>query len=193
MAALQFRLMRCLACVVGFLLLSAYTRAAEVQDVGLAAKGGTIRAQFVHAADAAPVVALVGGLAGADQSSRAVSEAIEAYDKQPLNRRRYTLIGIAVANPDSSRLIFPPVGVAYRDNTESHALWRWLGIHAPDLVLVAGADEANLAHALSENQVAGIGRIPARAVKSGAPLLDAIPAKLAESEARQEIIGRRRR
>ena len=185
--------MRCLACVVGFLLLSAYARAAEVQDVGLAAKGGTIRAQFVHAADAAPVVALVGGLAGADQSSRAVSEAIEAYDKQPLNRRRYTLIGIAVANPDSSRLIFPPVGVAYRDNTESHALWRWLGIHAPDLVLVAGADEANLAHALSENQVAGIGRIPARAVKSGAPLLDAIPAKLAESEARQEIIGRRRR
>ena len=122
----------------------------------------------------------------------AVSQAVDAFDKQPQARRRYTLIGIAVANPDASRLVFPPTGVAYRDNTESHALWRWIGIHAPDLVLIAGADEASLSLALSENQVAGIGRIPARAVR-GTGLLDAVPATIAESEAHHEINGRHRR
>ena len=53
------------------------------------------------------------------------------------------MIGIAVANPARSSLIFPPIGVAYRDSAESHVLWRWIGVHAPDLVLVAGSDPAS--------------------------------------------------
>jgi hypothetical protein len=60
--------------------------------------------------ESAPVVALVGGLAGEDASSRAVAQAVEAFEKQPQNSRRYTLIGIASANPDGSRLIFPSGG-----------------------------------------------------------------------------------
>ena len=165
----------------------------DVQEVGLSAKGGTIRAAIVRGSSASvPIVALIGGLAGDDASSRAVSQAVDAFDKQPQARRRYTLIGIAAANPDRSQLVFPPIGVAYRDNTESHTLWRWLGIHAPDLVLIAGPDESGLANALSEIQVAGIGRIPARGVK-GTDLLEAIPATIAESEARHEINGRLRR
>ena len=186
-------LMRNLVFVVAVLLLASRAAAMEVQDVGLSAKGRTIHASIVRAADSAPVVAVVGGLAGEDTSSRVVTQAVDAHDKQPQNRRRYTLIGIAVANPDSSRLVFPPTGTAYRDNTESHALWRWLGIHAPSLVLVAGTDEASLALALSENQVAGIGRIPARSVDATGRLLDTIPATISESEARLEINGRRRR
>jgi rhamnogalacturonyl hydrolase YesR len=165
----------------------------DVQEVGLSAKGGTIRASVVRGSSASgPIVALIGGLAGDDPSSRAVSQAVDAFDKQPQARRRYTLIGIAAANPDRSQLVFPPIGVAYRDNSESHALWRWIGIHSPDLVLIAGADDASLARALSEHQVAGIGRIPARVV-TGTALLNAIPATIAESEAHHEINGRLRR
>jgi len=165
----------------------------DVREVGLSAKGGTIRASVVRgSSESSPIVALLGGLAGDDASSRAVSQALDAFDKQPQARRRYTLIGIAAANPDRSQLVFPPIGVAYRDNSESHALWRWLGIHSPDLVLIAGADDASLARALSEHQVAGIGRIPARVV-TGTALLEAIPPTIAESEAHHEINGRLRR
>ena len=175
------------------LMFASLAAAADVQEVGLSAKGGIIRAAVVRgSSESAPIVALIGGLAGDDASSRAVSQAVDAFDKQPQARRRYTLIGIPVANPDGSRLVFPPTGVAYRDNPESHGLWRWIGIHAPDLVLIAGRDESSLSLALSENQVAGIGRIPARAV-SGTGLLDTVPATIAESEARQEINGRLRR
>jgi rhamnogalacturonyl hydrolase YesR len=166
----------------------------EMQDIGLAAGGGTIRAAVVRgSSDSAPIVALVGGLAGEDASSRAVTQAVEAFDRQPQSQRRFTLIGIAVANPDRSPLAFPPTGVAYRDSSESHVLWRWIGAHAPDLVLVAGQDEASLANALSENSVAGFGRIPARPMGNEARLLEAIPATIRESEARREINGRARR
>lgn len=186
--------MRSLMLVAAVLVLAAPASAMDLQEVGLTGKGVTIRAAVVRgSSDSAPVVAIVGGLAGEDASSRAVTKAVEAFDKQPQSSRRYTLIGIAVGNPDASRLIFPPVGVAYRDHAESHALWRWLGIHAPDLILVAGPDESGLAHALSEFSVAGIGRIPARSMDASARLLESIPATVAESEARHEINGRRRR
>jgi unsaturated rhamnogalacturonyl hydrolase len=186
--------MRALALLTAVLLISSPVAAAEMQDVGLAAKGGVIRAAIVPgASESAPVVALLGGLGGEDASSRAVAQAVEAFDKQPQARRRFTLIGIALANPDNSRLVFPPTGVAYRDATESHALWRWIGIHSPDLVLIAGADESSLAHALTENVVGGIGKIPARVVSGTGALLDAVPATVAESEAHHEINGRRRR
>ena len=56
-------------------------------------------------------------------------------------------------------LQFPPTGTAYRDNTESHVLWRWIGIHAPDLVVVAGSGDAPLAAALAQNAVAFVGKI----------------------------------
>jgi hypothetical protein len=87
--------------------------------------------------------------------------------------------------------VFPPIGVAYRDSAESHALWRWVGIHAPDLVLIAGPDESSLSLALSRI------RLPAsadsRAGRRGTGLLEAVPATIAESEAHHEINGRLRR
>ena len=186
--------MRTLTLVAAVLVSASPANAMDMQEVGLSGKGVPIRAAIVRgSSESAPVVALVGGLAGEDASSRAVLQAVETFDKQPQSGRRYTLIGIAVANPDASRLIFPPVGVAYRDNAESHALWRWLAIHAPDLALVVGPDESGLVQALSETTVSGIGRVPARNMTAAARLLDAVPATIAESEAHHEINGRRRR
>ena len=185
--------MRLTAVLVAVVLVSSPALAADSRDIGLTAKGRIIPALIVRASSAnAPVVALVGGLRGQDASSAAVAQSVAAFDKQPANSRRFTLIGIAVANPDTARLIFPPTGAAYRDTPESHALWRWLGIHAPDLVLIAGPDDPSLATALTDNVVGGIGRIPARRVEA-ASLLAAIPATIARSEAREEIEGRARR
>ena len=186
--------MRRVIILIAIALVSSPVWAAETQEVGLTTKGQTIQAAVVRgSADSAPVVVLVGGLSGRDASSASVSRAIETFDKQPRKDRRFTLVGIAVGNPESVRLVFPPTGAAYRDNSESHALWRWIGIHAPDLVLVAGSDESSLARALTENAVAGIGRIPARAVEATVNLLQAVPPSLSTSEARREIDGRRRR
>jgi rhamnogalacturonyl hydrolase YesR len=186
--------MRVLTFAAVLLLVASRVVAMDVQEVGLTAKGQTIRASIVRgSSDSAPIVMLVGGLAGDGASSAAVDQALADVDKQPQARRRFTLIGIAVANPDSARLVFPPTGAAYRDNPESHALWRWIGIHAPDLVLVVGADEASLARAMSDNLTGGIGRIPAQNVGAGARLLESIPATIAMSDARREVDGRRRR
>src|SRR5688572_12551827 len=186
--------MRIAALAAALLVLASPALAAEMQDIGLTMKGGTIRAAVVRASSAsAPIVAIIGGLAGEDASSRAVSDAVRAFDNQPAGRRRYSLIGIPVANPDGSQLVFPPTGVAYRAGIESHVLWRWLGSHAPNLVLIAGADAASLTQALSDLPVAGIGRIPARRADANARLLELIPATIAESEARREINGRGRR
>ena len=186
--------MRIAALAASLLLLASPAVAADMQDIGLTAKGGVIRAAIVRPLSAsAPIVALIGGLSGEDASSRAVSDAVRAFDKQPAGRRRHTLIGVAVANPDGSPLVFPPTGVAYRASIESHVLWRWLGSHAPDLVVIAGTDAASLTQALSDLPVAGIGRLPARRVEASARLLEMIPATIAESEARREINGRGRR
>ena len=186
--------MRVAILLIALVLVTSRAWAAETREVGLTAKGQIIQAAIVRAsAESASVVALVGGLRGRDASSDAVSQAVAAFDKQPASGRRFTLIGIAVANPEASRLAFPPIGSAYRDNPEAHALWRWLGIHAPDLVLVSGADDANLASALTDNVVVGIGRIPARRVDAASTLMSQIPAAIDRSEARREIEGRERR
>jgi rhamnogalacturonyl hydrolase YesR len=187
-------MMRAAAILTAIGLVASPAWAADVQDVGLTSKGQLIQASIVRGGSAAaPVVALVGGLRGTDASSAAISQAVAAHDRQPQAGRRFTLIGIAAANPDVSRLAFPPIGAAYRDNPESHALWRWLGIHGPDLVLVVGADDAGLASALTDHVIVGIGRIPARVVAAGSNLLGAVPASIPRSEAREELEGRARR
>src|SRR5262249_570130 len=107
--------------------------------------------------------------------------------------RQFRLIAIAVANPDSARLQFPPMGVAYRENAESHALWRWIGIHAPDQVLVIGNEDFGLADALSKNAVGRVAPIPARRVAATAGILTAVPKDMSTSEAHKELDRRRSR
>jgi unsaturated rhamnogalacturonyl hydrolase len=118
--------------------------AADGIPIGLTRDGRTIDATITG--KGVRTVVLIGGLAGEDESSKAV-QAI---------RTRHRLVVIPVANPARAQLQFPPAGRAYASNPESHYLWRWLAAQAPDLVLVAGPD-AGLVDALTSQ-----GRIPAR-------------------------------
>ncbi len=84
--------------------------------------------------------------------------------------------------------------VAYRESVESHVLWRWIALQAPDLVLVVGGADAGLAQALSTNAVAGVGRIPARVIIMARPTtLLSLPRDLRFSGAHAEINARRAR
>ena len=144
-----------------------------------------------------PTVVLIGGLNGEEASSKAVRAAAQRFDRKPASRRGWRLISIPVANPDAAPLRFPPTGTAYRDNPEAQALWRWIGIHGPDLVLIAGDDPGHLAAALAEGAAAEVGRIPARDVAPAtlAKLLDQPAATLVSSpsEAHRELDRRRAR
>jgi hypothetical protein len=107
-------------------------------------------------------VPLLGGLKGVDESAKIVAEEIHHLEMTQPGRRRFRLLAVSLANPDGNKLILPPAGVAYRDNPESHALWRWIAIEAPDLVLIAAHEDLGLAVALSQNAVADVGPIPAQ-------------------------------
>ena len=161
-----------------------------VLDVGLTENGTVIEAAVVPARSTAlPTVLLVGGLAGADESVGIVHEELKTFESTKLDRRRFRLLAIPLANPDGVKLAFPPVGIAYRDNPESHALWRWIAIQAPDLVLIVANQDFGLADALSQNAVAGVGRIPARRVPVRPGILKTVT-ELPRSEAHQEITRR---
>jgi unsaturated rhamnogalacturonyl hydrolase len=165
-------------------------RAATTVDIGLAGSGARIDALVIEShARKAPTVVLIGGLAGDDASTAAVRNAVTHHQGDP--QRAFTLLAVPVANPDRAALQFPPTGVAYRENPESHVLWRWLGAQAPDLVLVAGGD-AGLNAALGANDVALMGRIPVRAWSGNIQDLPAAKS-IAASPARQELEQRRAR
>lgn len=173
--------------VLTCLLLAAPADAAERATIGLSTNGAAIEAVTVAGpSESSPTVLLVGGLGGADESSDAVAREAAAFDEVPQDRRRFRLIAIARANPEALPLQFPPPGVAYRERIESHVLWRWIGTHAPDLMLVAGPD-GGMVDAFSQNVVAGVGRIPARRVDPSAPILSTLTGPIAAADARQEI------
>lgn len=114
-------------------------------------------------------VLLIGGLDGENESTQAVMKALEASrDDQSI-----ALSVVPDVLPDESGaaapgpLAFPPEGNAYNqaENDIAHYLWRWIGNHAPDLVIIAApADNPSaisLATALSETSPSGVGAIPA--------------------------------
>ncbi len=164
-----------------------------VADIGLGSRGTRIDALIVEASVRdAPVLALVGGLAGDDAGSDAIRAAVAGYSRQ--GRRPVRLLAVPLANPDGAALRFPPAGTAYREQRESHVLWRWLGTQAPDLVVVASQQDAGLAAALASQPVAGMGRIPARTWSGADSLATWLrreswtqPAAPGRSEARMEL------
>src|SRR5688500_19478520 len=122
--------------MVALMLAPCAASAAERRVIGLSTSGSTIEALAVAGASAtSPTVLLVGGVQGKDQSTDAVAREVAAFEARPQNQRRFRLLAIPLANPDAQPLQFPPTGAAYRESTESHVLWRWIGTHAPDLVL----------------------------------------------------------
>jgi unsaturated rhamnogalacturonyl hydrolase len=160
---------------------------ADASAVGLTENGTVIEAASVPArATALPTVLLIGGVTGPDESVAIVRQELQTFEAIQRQRRRFRLLTIALANPDRSNLAFPPVGIAYRDDPVSHALWRWIAIQAPDLVMIAGNQDFGLANALSQNSVAGIGRIPARLVHAKPGILKTVKDPPL-SEAHQEI------
>jgi len=168
--------------------------AAEQWDLGLAGSGARIEAGIVAgASSSSPTVLVIGGIDKEDASTAVVRKELQTYEATPQNRRPFRLIAIPLANPDGAKLSFPPTGVAYRENAESNALWRWIGIHAPDLVLIAADTDSGLVNALTQNIVAGVGRIPARRVNPAAGFLQSVQGTIAASDAHREIDRRRGR
>ncbi len=178
------------------ILLATAARSAEIEplEIGLATDGRLIGALRVAAGqEQAPTLVLVGGLPGDDDSSAVIHDAVEQYAGLPDNQREATLIAIPVANPAQQPLQFPPTGPAYREHAESHALWRWLALSAPDLVLVVGADPASLVAALQGSTVAGVAPLAVRALAADQPVPEDLAVGVAPSAARQEILARRDR
>ncbi|WP_417380032.1 glycoside hydrolase family 88 protein [Gimesia sp.] len=99
-------------------------------------------------------ILLIGGLDGSQVSVDAVLDAVNWFygskEAGPL-REKFSLSAVPVANPDAWVLQqgpknasggnpthgYPPMGDAYLSPTKPEAeyLWRWIGMHAPDLVL----------------------------------------------------------
>lgn len=142
--------------------------AAEIVEVGLSDRGTLILGSIVEAPSrTAPTVLLIGGLNGDEASATLVRNEAAAYDALPPRQRKFRLIAIAQANAEAATLQFPPTGIAYRERSTSHALWRWIGIHAPDLVLIADEEDFGLTRALGSNIVAGVDNVPARRFTPG--------------------------
>jgi rhamnogalacturonyl hydrolase YesR len=177
----------CLIALLACLLGPAAAVAAERWTIGLSTSGAPIEAVVVSGrSGSSPTVLLVGGLQQDEPSIDAVAREASAYDRVPQARRAFRLIAVARANPDAQPLQFPPSGVAYRERIESHVLWRWIGTHAPDLVLVAGSDPG-LVESLSQSTVIDIGRVPARRVDVSGRLLPPAGEAIALSNAHQEL------
>lgn len=135
-----------------------------------------ITAEDVDPASTKPRVLVVGGLDGRPESVAAATRAVEVFAKQAATGRgvalslvpdAYMAAGAGAAVAPGAR-VFPPAGQAYHqsENDMSHYLWRWLGMHAPDaVVLVAQAGDptaAALAKALGETPPCGTGTLPCR-------------------------------
>src|SRR5438552_1329099 len=156
---------------------------ADRMAVGLTRTKKIIEASAVPSASRdVPTVLLIGGLDGDENSVRVVTRELDSY-----TARTFHLLAIPRANPDKVRLAFPPAGRAYKENPESHYLWRWIGMQAPDMVVIAGENDGGLADALSHNVVAGVGRIPARRAPAKSGLLSSLPKNIEASEAHSEI------
>lgn len=187
----------CVAATVCLLVLGSISASAaevEIGPIGLAGDGEAVTARRVApGGDGGRLIAVVGGLAGADASSRAVRDAVDAYAARADAARGFELVAVPVANPARASLAWPPAGAAYRDNAEAHTLWRWLGLTAPDLVLVVGPDETGFADALAANTVAGVAPLNVQRLAADDDLLAAVPAALPRSAARAEIERRRAR
>ncbi|MCA9006679.1 MAG: glycoside hydrolase family 88 protein, partial [Planctomycetaceae bacterium] len=99
-------------------------------------------------------ILLIGGLDGSKASVNAVIEAVEWFytaDVAAPLREKFSLSAVPIANPDGWVLNqgpknasggnpttgYPPLGDSYLSPTKPEAeyLWRWIGMHAPDLVL----------------------------------------------------------
>jgi len=173
-------------------------RAAEVEtiEIGLGAGHVLIEGLRVPAGiDDAPLAVLVGGFDGENARSGQIREAVAEYAARPNVERQLEIVAIPVVNPAREALQFPPTGVAYRENAASHVLWRWIGLHGPDVVLVDG--DGNVGSAFSEaiarDDAAGVAPVAMRLFASGSAIRIETDPLMATSFAAIEIARRRAR
>jgi rhamnogalacturonyl hydrolase YesR/phosphodiesterase/alkaline phosphatase D-like protein len=81
---------------------------------------------------------LVGGLDGKKESNQLVEKLIINYTYDPELKKRLLVSAVAIPTdiqPSPGK--FPPPAKAYNDSRQDTAqyLWRWTGMHAPDLVI----------------------------------------------------------
>ncbi|MDA0280826.1 MAG: glycoside hydrolase family 88 protein [Proteobacteria bacterium] len=130
-------------------------------DVGLTAEREVILAFSVAAKSAsAPRVLVIAGIDGTSPASQQVQSLVTQYGERDAATRDVNLLAIPIANPGAEISVFPPQGDAYGENPVAHALWRWTGVHAPDIVVIVGDDSARFGEAVSTLAVAGVGSIP---------------------------------
>lgn len=159
-------------------------------------------------------VLLVGGLDADERSSRQVAEAWTWFAKAPEAkslRERFSLAAVPQVYPDRVNdrppSIFPPGGEYYTSVgvPEDQYLWRWIGMYAPDAVLVWTVSSptgrpTSFVEALEKKlPPCDVGSIPGRVVICGeaAPaealakwLAEVAALPLAVSPARKELQGR---
>lgn len=137
-----------------------YAQISEL-DVGLTSEREVIRAFSIMAeSKSAPRVLVIAGLDGPSPFSEQLFSLVKRYSEINAAAREVAVLAIPIANPDADTLVFPPDGEAYRENSVSNTLWRWIGVHAPDIVVIVGDDSAGFAEAVSNLSVAGLGSIP---------------------------------
>lgn len=153
--------------------------AAPIRSAIGVTRAGTAIPCLISEADVKPGtpphrVLLVGGWdGGRGESTQAVLAALQA--SQPANPQPLSLSAVPTVRPDPTGdpltpLSFPPTGNAYHqpENDVAHYLWRWIGMHAPDAVILVAAESdpsaASLAQALGKSAPCGMGTIPCRVV-----------------------------
>lgn len=144
-------------------------------------RSGTPIAAFISQADLDIHVAktrllLVAGLDGSPHSTRTAINVMDRFCNEPQFeslRAGFTLSLLPCGNPDglAHGLLndngsggdpsrgYPPAGDAYTSptNPESQYIWRWIGMHAPDIVIVMGDAKPDAAESVN------------RLVRSGGP------------------------
>jgi unsaturated rhamnogalacturonyl hydrolase len=191
---------RQMICNIGFGFLAAiFSASAGAEEatwsVGLSSNRTLIEAEgFKNSDKSARTIIIIAGMQGPSPSSAILSELYKSYLDLDARESQPNLIIIPHANPQNEILVFPPQGDAYRENSVAHSLWRWLGIQAPDLVVLLD-DDSNLNSALQNNPVAGIGEIPAITFSAQSLSLDWLgqQGSLPVSAAKREITRRRAR
>lgn len=149
--------------IIFLLMLQALSGSAQIieWDVGLSSDRNVIAALGVKSADnSAPTIMVVAGLEGPDGIQDHALEILREYQGLASDARTINLIVIPLANPDSEALRFPPTGNAHAEDPVSHSLWRWTGVHGPDLIVVVGSDSSGFREAVETVPIADIGTIP---------------------------------
>lgn len=153
-------------------------KAASIRSAIGVTRAGTSIPCLISEADLKPGttlhrVLLVGGWEGRGESTQAVLAALQA--PQASTPQTLSLSAVPSVRPDPTgdpltALSFPPPGNAYHqpENDVAHYLWRWIGMHAPDAVILVAAESdpsaASLAQALGKSAPCGMGTIPCRVV-----------------------------